>query len=180
MQVLKIHNRSGIFARQNLLLAMLLLILALSSCGFQLRKPLELPPQLSPILIQGIDQYDDLSVELKKLLSVGSQSFTDRPKQAASRLQISLRNKSRRIVSVDSRGKAAEYVLQESLEFSLIDGQGKILVQRQSINVQRSYIHSNEQLLGKQHEQSDLRAEMSRDLAHQILIRLKAALKKAQ
>ena len=158
------------------LLGAILLTAVLSGCGFQLRSTVELPQQLSPIMIQGIAEQDDLKMELEKLLDAGSLHFVDKAEDAATLLKISDREKSRRVLSVDSRGRAAEYALRDSLSFSLTDAKGKLLAQQQSVTVLRSYTHSAEQVLGKQYEEAALREEMTRDLAAQILSRLKAAL----
>jgi LPS-assembly lipoprotein len=152
----------------------MLLAMLLSACGFQLRGSVELPTHLSPMLVDGPSQQDPLREELAGLLENGGLSLTDDARSAASRLRILGQESRRRVLSVDNRGKAAEYLLQQEVRFTLLDKGGEAVIPEQSLSVERSYVHSVDQVLGKQNEQAMLREEMRRDLAGRILTRLRA------
>ncbi len=150
------------------------LVMMLTACGFQLRGSVELPAHLSPMQLDGLKPHEPLREELAGLLANGGVIMTDNDKKAASRLRILGHHNRRRVLSVDNRGRAAEYLLQEEIRFTLLDAAGKAIIPEQTLTVERSYVHSVNQVLGKQNEQAMLREEMRRDLAGRIITRLRA------
>ncbi len=156
------------------LLPILISVLLLSGCGFQLRGGVSLPASLSPVHIQGIGQQDALHRELTQLIRYGDLETTDHRQQAGSVLLISHRSSDRRVLSVDGNGKVAEYELHEGVRFTLLDGKGRTLVESQPVDTLTTYLNSETEVLGKQQEEQQLRDDIRRDLAAQIMRRLQA------
>jgi len=159
------------------LLPLLLLLTLLQGCGFQLRGAAKLPAEIGPVLIHGLPAQDTLYRELSQLLGEGAVGVTREQAQAGSLLRILKRNSHRRVLSVDSHGKVAEYELAESAEFDLVDAKRKGLVPPQTVLVVRSYTNTEQQVLGKEQEEAMIREEMRRDLAGQIIRRIEAGLR---
>jgi LPS-assembly lipoprotein len=159
---------------------LLLALLALHGCGFQLRGAASLPPGASPMYVQGAPAHDLLRVELENLLAQGGVTLTPRREEANTILQVQDRKSDKRVLSVDQRGKVAEYELHESVRFRLTRPDGSELLPLQQAAITRSYVNTGgEQTLGKQAEELLLRDDMRRDLLLQVLRRLEAQLPQA-
>ncbi|MCG8428438.1 MAG: LPS assembly lipoprotein LptE [Chromatiales bacterium] len=159
-------------------LALLIITLLLSGCGFQLRGASDLPASISPVHIQGVAPNSPIGRELRQLLLDSQVAVSADFKQAASVLRLSDYRSHRRVLSVDNNGKVAEYELHESVRFELIEKQsGKQRLTPQAIGVTRAYINTEEEVLGKQQEEAFLRQDMQRDLAYRLIRRLQAQLK---
>ncbi|MEE9356806.1 LPS-assembly lipoprotein LptE [Candidatus Vondammii sp. HM_W22] len=147
----------------------------LQGCGFHLRGAADLPASISPVQIQGLGEYDALRLELTQLLEGNSIDVVDKRAQASSQLRVSS-SSSRRVLSVDGGGKVAEYELHESAKFTLVSAEGHKLVSEQSIDLIQTYLNTEDEILGKQQEESLLRKDMQRDLASRLLRRLQSQL----
>jgi len=163
-------------------LLLLLLPLLLQGCGFHLRGsgsgPVsQLPADISPVYIQGVNSSDRLYSVLTQALKAGGVEVTGNPDAAASRLQISGRRSDREVLAIDSTGKVIEYELIEGLSFSLIANDGSERVKPQQINVAQSYISADVAILGKADEESALRENMYQRLSDQMVRRLVAQLR---
>ncbi|MCW8907683.1 MAG: LPS assembly lipoprotein LptE [Sedimenticola sp.] len=156
---------------------LLLLALALlSGCGFQLRGKITLPAAIGPVHIQGLGEYDEVRRELVQLIRFNNIQIADQREQASSILRISDRSSDRRVLSVDGNGNVAEYELHEGARFSLLAKDGATLVESQPVSTLTTYLNSETEVLGKQQEEGQLRKDMQRDLAAQIMRRLQAQL----
>jgi len=156
---------------------LLLLALALlSGCGFQLRGKIALPANIGPVHIQGLGEYDEVRRELVQLIRFNDIQVTGQREQAGSILRISDRSSDRRVLSVDGNGNVAEYELHEGARFTLLAKDGTTLVESQPVSTLNTYLNSETEVLGKQQEEGQLRKDMQRDLAAQIMRRLQAQL----
>ena len=156
---------------------LLLTLLFIHGCGFHLRQTAELPASISPVIINGLNPYSDLSRELSNRLQSNTVQITRDREEAKTMLNISRYNQKNRTLSVDSSGKVAQTELKHTLEFELINASGKTLVPTQKIEVVRSYINTEEQKLGKVTEAGQLAEGMRQELARQIITRIQAQLK---
>lgn len=164
------HNRKPLVAG-----LLLIVLMSLAGCGFQLRGDYALPSSISPVYIEGARQ--DLQADLSELLQSAEIAVTgDRP-EASSLLRIRRYRSDRRVLALDSNGKVAEYGLIEELRFDMVDAAGKQMIAEQAVRVLQSYINTEEQVLGKQQEEGTLRDSMRRDLAAQTMRRLQIQLK---
>jgi LPS-assembly lipoprotein len=77
-----------------------------------------------------------------------------------------------RVLSVSSAGRADEYLLRYEVSFRLVDADNKPLSEPQTVKLQRDHQFDPLNVLAKEREEQELRAEMQRDAAQQILRRL--------
>ncbi len=152
------------------------LLLTLTACGFQLRGQVELPAGINPLFVQGLGEYDPIYRELKAQLGFSGIRIAETRTQAGAVLVISGRQSEKRVLSVDSHGKVAEYELHESLKFALRSAKGEQLLAAQRVSLNRDYVYAGEQALGKQEEEQMLREDMHKDLASEILRRMQIGL----
>ncbi|MGD2119357.1 MAG: LPS assembly lipoprotein LptE [Chromatiales bacterium] len=141
-----------------------LLLLLLSGCGFQLKQTAALPASLSPVSIEGVGQYSDLYKFIKSGLRQSDIAIADSPQSANTRLQANLIKNERRVLSVGSSGKVAEYDLIQTLQFQLLSADGSPITQRQTVTSNRSFNVSSTDVLGNDQEERDTRKNMQKDL----------------
>jgi LPS-assembly lipoprotein len=150
----------------------LALALALGACGFQLRGAVDLPPALEVAYLESKNLYSGVTPAIRvELLSAGAEITEDRD-QATGVLNIIGERSERRVLSVGSSGRASEYELFEEVTFAVLDAQGQTLLPQQTVRITRDFVFDENQLLGKVSEAEQIRGQMRRTLARQILTRI--------
>ena len=156
-------------------LLMIFSLLTLSACGFQPRGSV---PQLSnlpgPVYISGLDKYSPLHRELSRQLQEAGLDLTDDGNQATSLLRVRDHRSSRRVFTVDSDNRAAEFELEESLKFTVRHASRGELIEEQTARVLRILYRPNDQVLAREREEEQLRNDMRRDLVGRIILRIKS------
>ena len=150
----------------------LLCINVLTACGFHLRSQIELPEQLSPLYLEAENLNSDLLREINNIFRanniINAKSRTD----ASAFLEIIQANKSRRVLSVDNRGRVREYELSLRIQYRL---RGKNIFElNKTINLKRDLLFDPDSVLAISHEREVLYQDMSRDAARLILQQLTA------
>ena len=156
---------------------LLIILIMLQGCGFHLRGSANLPTSINPLIINGLRQFDDLRIELVQILTSNGIQVTEERKEANAMLNITGHKVKSRTLSVDRKGKVIEIEISESAQFDMIDPSKKTLVPTQHVTVTRSYVHTEDQMLGKQREQDIYRKEMRQELASRIVKLLEAQLR---
>jgi LPS-assembly lipoprotein len=154
----------------------LLASLPLASCGFHLRGTgkVETPAALSMLQVRvegNLLENHPLLVAMKNALrtqtDIQVQESGDAP-----RLLLYGEQAGSRVLSVTSAGKVDEYLLDYEVSFRLVGVDGKPLSEPQTVKVQRDHRFDRLNVLAKEREEQELRSEMQRDAAQQILRRL--------
>jgi len=157
------------------LLILTIALLALGGCGFQPRGSV---PQLDklpgPVYISGIDRYSPLHRELSEQLQQAGVQLTHDGNSATSLLRIRDHRSGRRLFSVDSSNRAAEFELEESLKFSVRHVSRGELIEDQTVRVLRVLFRPDDQVLAREREEQQLRDDMRRDLVGRMIRRIKA------
>jgi len=164
---LLILQRLGIF------LLTVVLITALSACGFHLRGSVQLPPELVTINVQDAKPSTDIAPVLRTALrNAGVQISGSAPML----LQLNAEQYGKRVLSVDSVGRAQEYGLSYTVRFSLKGRDGaEVWLAEQSVTQTRDLRFDATAVLGTENEEALLKEEMRRDAVLQILRRLQKA-----
>ena len=152
------------------------------SCGFHLRGNQDLSLVLPEVKIVGVNQHSELGRELIGALNNSKVTVLD---ESATVLKITLNNLSKRVLSLDSAGRANQYELSYKLSFSLqkmmqSDGdkpQRIDLIAAQNINEKREYLFDANFVLATSDEESRLNNDMRQAAILQLLRRLKFSLK---
>jgi LPS-assembly lipoprotein len=154
-----------------LCLQLLLLVSVLSGCGFQLRGSLELSDEISPLYLRSNSSFE-LARELQLLLATNNVTQTDKPAKANYQLILVREKKSRRVLTVDGDGRAREYLLMYTIDYSINvkdDVQQDVI---ESISLRRSLLFDTEAVLAVTNESEILYKNMQRDAARLILLKL--------
>ena len=157
-------------------LVLVVSLVVLSGCGFQLRGSIELPEELSEVALEGTRPNGELGVAVRNGFSRVGGQVVDSKTRAQSVLIITQDSSSRRVLSVDSIGQANEYELAYTLGFRLDDPNGVNRVVQQSINLRRQFRFDPDLTLAKADEEARLVREMRQDAVRQMLQRLKAGI----
>jgi LPS-assembly lipoprotein len=149
----------------------------LAGCGFQLRggdAAPAWPARFQRIAIADSAGQEDIAALLRYRLidryGVEVVEAGDVPV-----VRIRMTDLGRRVLVVDSFGKASAYLLRYRVDFAVDDARGAALVPAQSIQVQRDFSFSASSVLAKEAEERRLRAAMTQDALDQVVRRLAAA-----
>lgn len=160
-------------------LALVLLSLSLlNGCGFQLRGAYQLPAAMQQTYIDAASVNADLVRSLSIALRASEIKLLDAPSSDAAQLKLFNETRSKRVVSVDSRGRAREYTLSYAISFSLSGPQsvtGDVFrIEQQDLQIERDFLFDPEDVLGNARGESQLYEEMRQDLVRLILLRLQS------
>lgn len=156
--------------------AVLGVVLLLAGCGFHLRGSGTDGPELSSlpmIYLQSGNPQGGVLQELQRQGQMRGARFTTDSTQAEMALNITSENFDRRVLSVGSTGKVREYELYYTASFNVLDKAGTQLMAG-DLKIVRDYRFNERQVLGKEAEEKQLRQDMLRDAAQQIMRRLRA------
>jgi LPS-assembly lipoprotein len=158
-----------------LILLAALLAALLSGCGFQLRGSSALPRAMSVTYIKGIKPFGTLADDFTAALRLRNIRVTDRERAATAILEITGNDSEKLVVSVDTAGNVLEYEVRQTIRFSVLTPDRKVVVPEQSVSLGRDYIFSSNDVLGKQREEQDVRATLQENLVNLAMLRIAAA-----
>jgi LPS-assembly lipoprotein len=150
-----------------------LLLLLLSGCGFHLRGSVELPQAMARSYIVA-DKSSALGLELENMLRAAGGEVVRTRAEATAVLTLHEERLGSRVLTLDAQGRASGLVLTLLASFSLVDGAGALLVEREGVRIEREYSFDPDNVLAQGGEASLLQEEMRRQAAAQILRRVRA------
>lgn len=150
---------------------LLLIFLLLHACGFHLRGAMDLSQDISPVYLQPNEAFE-LGRDIKSLLQANKISLVEYANMANSRLVIASENKAQRVLSVDSSGRAKEYLLTYTVAFTIKIKQQEAT--NESVAISRSLLFDTEAVLAVSNEAEVLYSDMKRDAARLILLKLQS------
>jgi len=149
-----------------------LLLVLFVGCGFHLRGSATLPDSLKTMYVQGINLQQGLGLNLKRSLVSNGVAVVDDYQQGAAVLTILNNNFERRVLSVGSDAKVSEYQLYGALRFKLTDENNQLLIESDKVEAVRDYQFDQNQVLGSDQEELQLRQELNEQLVQSLLSRL--------
>ncbi len=152
---------------------LLALVMMMSACGFQPRgNSTDLSQVPTPLYISGIAYHSDLHRELRRQLRRAGVTVAETAEDGALLLRISEHDTDSRLLSLDSRNRAIETELEESVWVSAYDRAGNERLAPQQIRVLRILYRPPKEILGAGREAELLRADMRKEIAQRIMDRL--------
>jgi len=149
----------------------------LQACGFRLRGASELPNTIEYAVIDGVAQYSDLGLAIKQqLVSSGAKVLTKADVDTF-HFVVLQNDFSRRVLSVDSSGRANEYELTYIYSMRVLDSKGKTLVSERAISLNRNYIYDLNNALAKSDEEASIKLQMIALAVRQSMRRIGIKLK---
>ena len=156
-----------------LLIALFLVAMSLSACGFQLRGQAAIPYQALFIETTG---YSLFANDLERAIRSGSKTRVVRNReQAQAILKIAGEAREKRILSLSTGGKVREFELRYRVAYRLVDQAGNDLAPAGEIDLRRDMTYDDTQVLAKESEEIFLYKDMKTDAVQQMLRRLSRA-----
>ncbi|MEM7055037.1 MAG: LPS assembly lipoprotein LptE [Pseudomonadota bacterium] len=162
--------------RQNLQrpLIVLLMLCALTACGFQLRGTASLPAEMQTTWIQAADSTGLFYRELRLLLEANGVDVVSAADDMAATLLINRERISRRALTVSGDARVREFELVFELQFSLVDADGNVLIAPENLLLARDFQFDEQEILGAASEEELLRDDLRRNMAATLIRRLEA------
>lgn len=151
--------------------AMLLILLILTACGFHIKGQQILPPELEVIYLKS-PHFDPLTKSLGDNLAASGATLVSEQKNAPITLVINTPIKSQVATTVGASQQSRKYMLSYSVNFSIIDSNGKIIAGPFNASQQRTQILQASQILGATNQTEDLYNDMLTEVVRQIMDRL--------
>ncbi|KAF3998619.1 LPS-assembly lipoprotein LptE [Glaciimonas immobilis] len=157
------------FVRWSLIIA---LTAVLAACGFHLRGSANLPFKK---IYLGSATGTALGIELKRNIQAsGTTEVVANEKDADAIMDVLSQTQEKVILTLNSQGRAREYMLYSRFSFRLRDASQKELMPTTLITLKRDISYNESQELSKVAEEALLYRDMQTDLVRQILRRMSA------
>lgn len=149
-------------------------VLSLPACGFHLREPLQLPPDLAGVQVTSRNPYSPLAQSLTRSLERAGLEVPERRGEGVAVLRILSERWDSQPISVDQFGRGQEFSLRYAAVFELEDPQGERIVPQQVIELSREYVSLPNNSTGSESEREMLSRELQREMAAAVLRRIDA------
>ncbi len=155
-----------------------ILVLLTFSCGYHLRRAIDLPEQYRNLYVDGASAA--LKKQLKKLIKTSSAKLVSDPEKAGLVLHVIEDNMRQNVLSLSTTGKATEYEIYYILTFELLDAEGNSLMPRDTIELSRDFFddQSGDTVLGKAAEADTIRQEIYKQAVRRLFDQARGYLRK--
>jgi LPS-assembly lipoprotein len=147
----------------------------LSACGFQLRgvgdNATVLPESWKSMHLSTDNPNSEFSREVEMRFAAQGITWTDR-ESANYRLELGPERFSQRNLSLNSEARVAEFELNQTARFSVIDADNQVTIESTEVAVIRQMENDPRNVVGKSEEVRIIKSEMRADLARQIMRRI--------
>ena len=154
-------------------ISVLALVSLLTACGFQPAGKLKLDSEFANTHIYTVSNATIMVDLLQRQFQENKFPLVDQT-QASIVINMLYEKTSKRILSVDSDGKARMYELELVVGVAVKDAEGKNLLPNQNIKLSREFLFDINSVLGKSSEEQEIYTEMRTDAARLIMRRLQA------
>lgn len=155
-----------------LVLAILLIVMTLSGCGFKLRGQATIPFETIHVEASGFSVFVN---DLERAITSGSQTRVVEDRAAAQAvLRITAEAQEKHILSLSSGGRVREFELRYMVAYRLTTPDGKDLTPPAEIRLRRDMTYDDTEVLAKESEEALLFRDMKSDAVQQVLRRLAA------
>lgn len=168
MRVSKLNGSAAI-------LALLVAVFTLGACGFKLRSAVEIPADLNPVLVTS-NGGSEVRAAILQRLEISEVREAKSAKDARIIVRILGESRSSRVAAVDRDGKVIARELHLRVTFDAVDSGGNQRVERQTLDLVRTYENPDVEVLGKQLEADLIFEDLVHDAADRVLGRLQATL----
>ena len=154
----------------------ILIMLALSSCGYSLRGSDSLTANIQSIQLNVEESNSEFSRLLQRSLESAGVSVNlveSEFSESSPVLMVSNEQVVSRPVSINARSRAAQYELRMSITIAIGNSAG-YLIEPESLIVQRIYFEDIENISGNREEVEIISTEMRRELVLQLMHRLES------
>ena len=152
---------------------LLLPVMLLAACGFQMRGAASVPPEMARTYIAADDQRSLFYRRLRDSLRGIGVNVVDSPVEATATFSIVSDIPGQRVLSVSARNVPREFEVFYTVLYSL-QTEDATLLEARSQTLTRDYTWDETRVLGKEKEEALLREAIVDDLVRIVLIQLSA------
>jgi len=153
---------------------LLIITLIISGCGWQLRNSEIVASSLGTVYLSSKIGGTALTKELRRAISIYGVSIGNTKAESNYIVVLVDFRQNSRIASINSRGRVAEYQLNEDVDFYITDADDKQILSLSTASVERVYEFREEDILASSNEEKRILKEMRGEIVRQILNRLRA------
>lgn len=121
-------------------LALALLVLSLTACGFHLRNDFALPPVMHDTFIQYAGSDGELMRAVARALNLSGVNVVQDPAAASAVLALDTAAVQRRVLLKDLTGRPREYEIAVNIAYRVLDPQGQVLFPAGSVTRQTNLV----------------------------------------
>ncbi len=158
--------------QQESILAVVLVCLLLSGCGFQLRGSADLPAEMARTYLDMPDRYGEFGRSLERSLESNGVDVVNSPEAATAVLQISQAQFVREAASFSGTALISEFRLTFRVRFRLFGELGSPLSSTREVVIFRDYSFNSQEILASQREEEFLRGDLRASMVNELLQRL--------
>jgi LPS-assembly lipoprotein len=154
------------------------LLLALSACGFHLRRGAQLPPGMQRIHLT-VNSSDDLQRQIARSLEVSGATLVDASGPGVAEFRVPKASFRTQALTFTGHARVGEYAVRLNVDFQVRDSKGGVIVPLQTIHISREFTYDARQPIGTQTQTEQLRESMTTDAVQAMLFRLRAVAERA-
>ena len=158
-----------------LVLLLVGLVALTAGCGFHPRGSARLPPSMAITFIKSNQPYSSLVDDFAAALKIHDVRVTQERSEATAVLNILENTIETGVLSVNTSGKVLEYEIMQTISFSVVTAGNETLVPVQTVSMNRDYVFSSTDVLGKQREDKVVRANLQQNIVNLAMLRIAAA-----
>jgi len=155
-------------------IAVFVMALLLSACGYHLRGAFQLPDNMKSIYIEG--GSGALLEQFRQVMKGSSAQLASSRKEAGIVIKVFNEEFNRRVLSLSTRGKSNEFELVYRLDYEFVNARDAQLMQRQPVEVRREYFNDQQFMIAKDNEEAVIRNEMYQQAVQSIINRARIVL----
>jgi len=153
------------------LVVLLLVPVLINACGFQLQTRVELPSEMRKIRLEIKSPYSPFARRLETLLEQNGVQIAAAGEKAVV-LEVPQNRMRKEIQSIGNNARVREYLLRHTVQFRLLDAEGKEMIPVQTFEQSRVYSFTEQDILAAEREDEFLRKDLSDSLARMVIRRL--------
>lgn len=153
---------------------LLAIAFALSACGFHLRRNAPLPASISRMHVV-VSGNDLLERKLTRALQNANVTVEDHGGPGIAELRIPMASFATQSLSQGGYVQITEYAVRMHTEIDITDGEGKVVLPHQSIDMQDEYSYDSTETIGTASEVQQIQGSLIDDTVQAIMFRLEAA-----
>jgi LPS-assembly lipoprotein len=148
--------------------------LAMTACGFHLRGQVALPPAMQRVHL-AVNGGGELERSLARALRDAGAVVEDRGGAGIAELNVPTTAFSTETLSSGGYVRISQYTVHYNVQFSVLDGEGQMVVPLQRITLSREYTFDATQAVGNAAQVEQIQQSLQTDMVQAILFRLQAA-----
>jgi LPS-assembly lipoprotein len=154
-----------------ILLTTLVMLMLLSACGFQLQARVELPAEMQQTHLEILDPYGRFARRLETLLEQNGIQVVESGDDAAV-IEVPVNGVRKEIQSIGDNARVQEFLIRHTVQFRLLDKDGKEMIPLQSFEQSRVYSFNEQDILAAEREDEFLRNNLADNLAGMVVRRI--------